>query len=66
MNRLLTLLLVCALSGMLFAQDDVSKAKALIRDGKCAEAVASLQKLADSKNFRKREGAQAAVLLTEC
>ena len=66
MNRLLTLLLVCALSGTLFAQDDVSKAKALIRDGKCAEAVAPLQKLADSKNFRKREGAQAAVLLTEC
>ena len=66
MKRLLTLLIVCALSGTLFAQDDVSRVKAMIRDGKCAEAIAPLQKLADSKNFRKHEGAQAAVLLTEC
>ena len=66
MNRLTTLLLVCALSGSLFAQDDISRAKAMIRDGRYAEAIAPLQKIADSKNFRRHEGAQASVLLTEC
>ena len=66
MNRLTTLLLVCALSGAVFAQDDISRAKAMIRDGRCAEAIAPLQKIADSKNFRKHDGAQASVLLTEC
>ena len=38
----------------------------MIRDGRCAEAIAPLQKIADSKNFRKHDGAQASVLLTEC
>ena len=66
MNRLTSLLLVCALSGAVFAQDDISRAKAMIRDGRCAEAIAPLQKIADSKNFRRHEGAQASVLLTEC
>ena len=66
MNRLTSLLLVCALSGAVFAQDDISRAKAMIRDGRCAEAIAPLQKIADSKNFRKHDGAQASVLLTEC
>ena len=66
MNRLLPFLIVCAFATALFAQDDVSKAKALIREGKCAEAAPALQKLSESKNFRKHEGAQAAVLLTEC
>ena len=56
MNRLTSLLLVCALSGAVFAQDDISRAKAMIRDGRCAEAIAPLQKIADSKNFRKRHG----------
>ena len=66
MKRLITLLLVSALSGTLYAQDEVSKAMAMIRDGRCSEAIAPLQKLSESKNFRKREGAQSAVLLTEC
>ena len=66
MKRLLPFFLVFALAGTLFAQDEVSRAKALIREGKFAEAEAALQKSADSKNFRKHEGAQAAVLLTEC
>ena len=66
MNRLLPFLIVCAFATALFAQDDVSKAKSLIREGKCAEAAPALQKLSDSKSFRKHEGAQAAVLLTEC
>ena len=66
MNRLTSLLLVCALSGAVFAQDDISRAKAMIRDGRCAEAIAPLQNIADSKNFRKHDGAQASVLLTEC
>ena len=66
MNRLLPLFLASALVSTLFAQDEISKAKALIRDGKCAETIVPLQKFTDSKNFRKREGAQASVLLTEC
>ena len=66
MKRLLTLLVSFALVGTAFAQDEVSRAKALIRDGRCADAIAPLQKLADSKNFRRHEGAQSAVLLTEC
>ncbi|MCQ2064169.1 MAG: penicillin-binding protein activator [Fibrobacter sp.] len=65
MKRLIPFLLVTLLSTAAFAQDEVAKAKSLIRDGKCAEAVPVLQGLAKSK-FKTHAGAQASVMLTEC
>ena len=65
MKRLLPLLVATLLSTPLFAQDEVAQAKALIRDGKCADAIAPLQKLSKAK-FKTHAGAQASVMLTEC
>lgn len=65
MNRLISLLFVVCLSTSLFAQDEIAKAKSLIRDGNCADAVSALQGFTKAK-FRTHAGAQAAVMLTEC
>lgn len=65
MKRLFPLALVAVLATALFAQDEVSQAKALIQGGKCAEAIAPLQKVFKS-SFRKSAGEKAAVMLTEC
>ena len=65
MNRVLPLLLTFILSATVLADDDVAKAKALIKDGKCAEAIPALEKLSKSQ-FKKHPGAQASVMLTEC
>ena len=43
----------------------MAQAKALLRDGKCADASAPLQKLSKAK-FKTHAGAQASVMLTEC
>ncbi len=65
MNRILPFILVTLLSTSLFAQDEIAQAKSMIRNGKCSDAVASLQKLSKSK-FKSRAGAQASVMLAEC
>lgn len=65
MKRLLPAFLVALLAAGAFAQEDIDKAKALVREDKCAEAISPLQSISKSK-FRKHVGAQAAVLLTEC
>ena len=65
MKRLLPFVLAAGLATSLFAQDEIAQAKSLIQNGKCAEAVAPLQKLYKS-SFRKSAGEKAAVMLTEC
>ncbi|MCF0215594.1 MAG: penicillin-binding protein activator [Fibrobacteraceae bacterium] len=65
MNRLLPLLLIAFLSTSLVAQDDLGSAKNLILQGKCADAIAPLQKISKS-SFRKPAGEKASVMLTEC
>ena len=65
MKRLLPILLASLLAAPLFAQDEIAQAKSLVRDGKCSEAIAPLQKISKSK-FKKHEGAQASVMLAEC
>lgn len=65
MKRFFPLALVAVLATALFAQDEVSQAKSLIQNGKCAEAIAPLQKVFKS-SFRKSSGEKAAVMLTEC
>ena len=65
MNRVLPLLFSLLLSTAALADGEIDKAKALIKDGKCAEAVPELQKLSKSQ-FKKHAGAQASVMLTEC
>jgi hypothetical protein len=61
MNRLIPFFLVASLCASAFAQGEVAKAKALVGEGKCAEAVPLLQKVSKS-SFRKHEGAQASVM----
>ena len=65
MNRVLPLLFTLLLSTAALADGEIDKAKALIKDGKCAEAVPELQKLSKSQ-FKKHAGAQASVMLAEC
>ena len=65
MKRLLPFVLAAGLATTLFAQDEIAQAKSLIQNGRCAEAVAPLQKLYKS-SFRKSAGEKAAVMLTEC
>ena len=65
MKRLFSLILAISLTTPLFAQDDNAQAKALIRDGRCADAIAPLQKVSKAK-FKTHAGAQASVMLTEC
>lgn len=65
MNRLIPFFLVASLCATAFAQGEIAKAKDLVREGKCAEALPVLQKVLKS-NFRKHEGAQASVILAEC
>ena len=65
MNRVLPLLFTLLLSTIALADGEIDKAKALIKEGKCAEAVPELQKLSKSQ-FKKHSGAQASVMLTEC
>lgn len=64
MKHFLPVIAVALMSSMLFAQD-VERMKSMVRDGRCAEAIAPLQKVFKS-NFRKFDGQKAAVLLTEC
>ena len=64
MKHFLPVIAVALMSSMLFAQD-VERMKSMVRDGRCAEAIAPLQKVFKS-NFRKLDGQKAAVLLTEC
>lgn len=65
MKRLLLFVLAAGLATTLFAQDEIAQAKSLIQNGRCAEAVAPLQKLYKS-SFRKPAGEKAAVMLAEC
>ena len=65
MKHLLPLVLVAAFATSVFAQDEIAQAKALIQDGRCAEAIAPLQKVYKS-SFRRASGEKAAVMLTEC
>ena len=65
MKRLLPFVLAAGLATSLFAQDEIAQAKSLIQNGRCAEAVAPLQKLYKS-SFRKPAGEKAAVMLAEC
>ena len=65
MKRLLPFVLAAGLATTLFAQDEIAQAKSLIQNGRCAEAVAPLQKLYKS-SFRKPAGEKAAVMLAEC
>ena len=65
MKRLLPFVLAAGLATSLFAQDEIAQAKSLIQNGRCAEAVAPLQKLYKS-SFRKPAGEQAAVMLADC
>ncbi len=65
MKRLIPLVLAVGLATSLYAQDEVAQAKSLIQNGRCADAVAPLQKLYKS-SFRKPAGEKAAVMLTEC
>ena len=65
MKSLLPFVLVAGLATALFAQDDVSQAKSMIQNGKCADAIAPLSKVYKS-SFRKSAGEKAAVMLTEC
>jgi len=65
MKRLLPFVLAAGLATTLFAQDEIAQAKSLIQNGRCAEAVAPLQKLYKS-SFRKSAGEKAAVMLAEC
>ena len=65
MKRLLSFVLAAGLATSLFAQDEIAQAKSLIQNGRCAEAVAPLQKLYKS-SFRKPAGEKAAVMLAEC
>ena len=57
--------MAAGLATTLFAQDEIAQAKSLIQNGRCAEAVAPLQKLYKS-SFRKPAGEKAAVMLAEC
>ena len=65
MKSLFSLVLALSLAVPLCAQDEVAQAKSLIRAGKCADAVAPLQKLSKAK-FKTHAGAQASVMLAEC
>ena len=65
MKCLLPFVLAAGLATTLFAQDEIAQAKSLIQNGRCAEAVAPLQKLYKS-SFRKPAGEKAAVMLAEC
>ena len=65
MKRFLPFVLAAGLATTLFAQDEIAQAKSLIQNGRCAEAVAPLQKLYKS-SFRKPAGEKAAVMLAEC
>ena len=65
MKRLLPFVLAAGLATSLFAQDEIAQAKSLIQNGRCAEAVAPLQKLYKS-SFRKPAGEKASVMLAEC
>lgn len=65
MKRLLPFVLAAGLATTLFAQDEIAQAKSLIQNGRCAEAIAPLQKLYKS-SFRKPAGEKAAVMLAEC
>ena len=65
MKSLFSLVLALSLAVPLCAQDEVAQAKSLIRAGKCADAIAPLQKLSKAK-FKTHAGAQASVMLAEC
>jgi ABC-type branched-chain amino acid transport systems, periplasmic component len=65
MKSLFSLVLALSLAVPLCAQDEVAQAKSLIRDGRCADAIAPLQKLSKAK-FKTHAGAQASVMLAEC
>ena len=43
MNRLISIFLVASFCTAAFAQNEIAKAKELVREGKCAEAVPVLQ-----------------------
>ena len=49
MKSLFSLILALSLAVPLCAQDETAHAKSLIRDGKCADAIAPLQKISKSK-----------------
>ena len=65
MKSLFSLILALSLAVPLCAQDETAHAKSLIRDGKCADAIAPLQKISKSK-FKTHDGARASVMLAEC
>ena len=54
MKSLFSLVLALSLAVPLCAQDEVAQAKSLIRDGRCADAIAPLQKLSKAKPVRRR------------
>lgn len=67
-SSLLPLILTGALAAPLFAQDGdaaVAKAKQLVAAGKCSEVPALLEPVV-KKQFKKKAGEQAAVILAEC
>lgn len=63
--KFLPFVFACAVATSLFAQDEINQAKSLIQGGKCAEAIAPLQKIYKS-SFKKSAGEKAAVMLAEC
>lgn len=65
MKILFPLILAATCATSLFAQDDVTKAKNLIKNGNCAEAIGPLQKVYKA-NFGTSNGEKASVMLTEC
>ena len=65
MNRLFPLFLAAVLSTSVFAQDDVERVKSVVKNGRCSDAIAPLQKIYSS-SFRKIEGEKASVMLAEC
>ena len=65
MKRLLPFILVFSFALPLFAQDELAQAKSLIQSGRCADAIAPLQKIYKA-SFRKSVGEKATVMLTEC
>ncbi|MCF0224466.1 MAG: ABC transporter substrate-binding protein [Fibrobacter sp.] len=65
MKFLSPLIFAAAFATTLFAQDEISKAKDFIKNGNCAEAINTLQKVYKS-SFGKSSGEAAAVMMTEC
>ena len=63
MNRLFPLFLAAVLSTSVFAQDDVERVKSVVKNGRCSDAIAPLQKIYSS-SFRKIEGEKASLTAT--